>query len=269
MEPFRDRIMFWTRVATSFVLAPIALGAVYYGTPALEVAVAGMAAAVIWEFVHISNNDGFPRRAVIVMVATLISVALATVNTLLGFFVIFFVWLGLFFTSRESDQTGSSSLESALLYGAVPAVCLIFVFEQGAAETIFWLLAVVWGTDIGGYAAGRLIGGPKLAPQISPNKTWSGAVGGLLAAAAAGLAVVFAAGGGWTPLALAFAAALSVVSQFGDLAESRFKRRHGVKDSGTWVPGHGGVMDRIDGLWAASPVAAVLCAVFDGGIKAW
>ncbi len=269
MGPSRYSSMFWTRVATSFVLAPVALGAVYYGSPAFELAVAAMAAAVIWEFVHISNNDGFPRRAVIVMAATLASVALAVIDTLLGFFVVFFVWLGLFFTSRDSDQTGSSSLESALLYGAVPAVCMIVVYEQGAAETVFWLLAVIWGTDIGGYVAGRLIGGPKLAPRISPNKTWAGAIGGLVAASAAGMAVTFAAGVGWAPLAILFAVALSIVGQFGDLAESRFKRRHGVKDSGTWVPGHGGVMDRIDGLWAAVPVAAVLCTLFDGGIRGW
>lgn len=261
--------MFWTRVATSFVLAPVALGAVYYGTPFFELSVAAMAAAVIWEFVHISNNDGFPRRAVIVMAATLASVALAVFDTLIGFVLIFFVWLGLFFTDRESEPGGLSSIESALLYGAVPAICLIVVFEQGAAATVFWLLAVIWGTDIGGYVAGRLIGGPKLAPKISPNKTWSGAIGGLAFASAAGMAVSFITGAGWVPLALLFGAVLSVVSQFGDLAESRFKRHHGVKDSGTWVPGHGGVMDRIDGLWASAPIAAVLCALFEGGLQAW
>ncbi len=261
--------MFWTRVATSIILAPIALAAVFYGSPWFELVVAGMAAAVIWEFVHISNKDGFPPRAGVVLMTTLFAVVVAGFDLVLGFVVIGFVWLGLFFTDRDVDHGGTSSLESALLYGAVPAVCLIAVSEMGGSATVIWVLAVVWGTDVGGYVAGRLIGGPKLAPKISPNKTWSGAAGSITAAALGGTVVIYWAGADWSWLALVLALALSVVSQFGDLAESRFKRWHGVKDSGTWVPGHGGVMDRIDGLWAASPIAAVMCSVFEGGVKAW
>jgi phosphatidate cytidylyltransferase len=120
------------------------------------------------------------------------------------------------------------------------------------------LFAVVWSTDIGAYLVGRTLGGPKLAPRISPNKTWSGAIGGLICAALAAYAAAL-----WDDLAFASAAALavgavlSVFSQIGDLAESWWKRRFAVKDSGHLIPGHGGILDRIDGVLLASPVAAV------------
>ncbi|GLS43135.1 phosphatidate cytidylyltransferase [Methylobacterium brachythecii] len=120
-----------------------------------------------------------------------------------------------------------------------------------------WMFAVVWSTDIIAYFTGRTIGGPKLMPRVSPKKTWSGALGGLAAGTLAGVAVVLVARGSGVaalPLwlvALASAAA-SVISQAGDLFESSLKRRYGVKDSGRSIPGHGGVMDRLDGFFAVS-----------------
>jgi phosphatidate cytidylyltransferase len=118
------------------------------------------------------------------------------------------------------------------------------------------VLLVVWATDIGGYFAGRLIGGPKLWPRVSPKKTWAGAIGGL--AASLGVAIGFAAldFGKTVPL-LALAAVLSVTSQLGDLFESAVKRRFGVKDSSHIIPGHGGLMDRLDGFVAAVVLAAL------------
>lgn len=124
-------------------------------------------------------------------------------------------------------------------------------FEPGL-EAIIFLAAAVWATDIGGYFVGRAVGGPKLAPRISPNKTMAGAGGGLAGAVAAGLVVHVLFGvTGWL-VAAALAVFLSVLSQAGDLFESWIKRRAGVKDSGRVIPGHGGVMDRVDGLVFAS-----------------
>jgi phosphatidate cytidylyltransferase len=118
------------------------------------------------------------------------------------------------------------------------------------------VLLVVWATDIGGYFAGRLIGGPKLWPQVSPKKTWAGAIGGFVASLA--VAGGFAAFGfGKTMLLLLLAAALSVAAQLGDLFESAIKRRFGVKDSSHIIPGHGGLMDRLDGFVAAIVLAAI------------
>lgn len=123
---------------------------------------------------------------------------------------------------------------------------------------IFMLFAIVWITDIAGYFAGRAIGGPRLAPSISPKKTWSGAVAGLAGAA---IAVAIGAryiGGARTAALVGVAVALSIVSQAGDLAESALKRHFAVKDSSQIIPGHGGVMDRLDGFWAAAVCAAII-----------
>ncbi|WAP67303.1 phosphatidate cytidylyltransferase [Jiella pelagia] len=121
--------------------------------------------------------------------------------------------------------------------------------------TIGFLVTVVWSTDIFAYFAGRSIGGPKLMPSVSPKKTMSGAVGGLVAAIAFGALFAYAATGTVLPLVLLLAALLSVAGQAGDLYESWIKRRFGVKDSGRLIPGHGGLMDRIDALVVATAVA--------------
>lgn len=125
---------------------------------------------------------------------------------------------------------------------------------------LIYLLFCIWATDIGAYAAGKSIGGPKLAPRISPKKTWAGLVGGMLSAAAfgAGVAVAFDAERPW--LAAVLGMVLAVVGQIGDLFESGIKRRFDVKDSGRLIPGHGGLLDRVDGLIVAAPVFALFHA---------
>lgn len=146
----------------------------------------------------------------------------------------------------------------------ISLVCLRGDNIIGLQATLF-LFAVVWATDILAYFTGRAIGGPKLAPSISPGKTWSGALGGTAAAILAGLAIAawFGSPLGWGAL-MALALVLSVVSQFGDLYESSIKRRFGAKDSSTLIPGHGGVMDRVDGLAAASFMLFLLGALLAG-----
>lgn len=141
-------------------------------------------------------------------------------------------------------------LAAGLLYCGLPVVALIWMrgLADGLALTV-WTLAIVWATDIFAYFAGRAIGGPRLAPRISPNKTWAGLAGGMAGAAAvgAGLAALWLAPA-WLPAAALAGAALAVAAQGGDLFESWMKRRVGVKDSGALLPGHGGVLDRLDGL---------------------
>ena len=144
------------------------------------------------------------------------------------------------------------------------AWALIWLRADAAAgrANVAFVVGVVWASDIGAYLAGRLIGGPRLAPQVSPGKTWSGAAGGLVAAAALGAVVGRLPGAG-------VAAVLSVVAQAGDLAESVAKRRAGVKDSGALIPGHGGLLDRLDGLLAAAPAAALLARALGPGVVLW
>jgi len=151
-------------------------------------------------------------------------------------------------------------LALGILYCGLPVLSLLLIRRQEEGLVYaFWTMALVWVTDIGAYFAGRAIGGAKLAPAISPNKTWAGLIGGMVLAALFGIVMHFAYG-----LALRLTLAsplLAVVAQAGDLYESWLKRRAGVKDSGNLLPGHGGVLDRIDGLVPVAPLAAALVVV--------
>jgi phosphatidate cytidylyltransferase len=143
------------------------------------------------------------------------------------------------------------------IYAVLPAISLLWIRERDAhgLELLLWALIVTWSTDIGAYFAGRRFGRRKLAPAISPGKTVEGLYGGIAAATLIGGAWVLANGLG-LPL-LVLAPILALAAQGGDLFESGMKRRAGVKDSGAWLPGHGGVLDRLDGL---VPVAVLTVA---------
>jgi phosphatidate cytidylyltransferase len=141
--------------------------------------------------------------------------------------------------------------------------------EAGLGNTLF-VLSIVWGSDIGAYLVGRLVGGPRLAPTISPGKTWSGAVGGLVSAALAGTLVAACLSSGFSSSrVIGLAIVLGIVSQAGDLLESALKRHFGVKDSGRIIPGHGGLLDRIDALLAVAPAAALLALSVGRGVVLW
>lgn len=156
--------------------------------------------------------------------------------------------------------TRRAQLGLGVLYCGLPVYALLLIrAEPDGIRNALWALAIVWATDIGAYFAGRSIGGPKLAPTISPNKTWAGLVGGIVLATI--LAVAMQA---FYLLPLRFVIAtplLAVVAQGGDMYESWLKRRAGVKDSGSVIPGHGGVLDRLDGLVPVLPLAALLVVV--------
>lgn len=153
--------------------------------------------------------------------------------------------------------TRNPRLAAGTVYIGLPVLALVLIREREAGILFtLWTLALVWVCDIGAYFAGRTIGGPKLAPGISPNKTWAGLIGGVAAASLLGVAMHVFFGLPWR-LTLA-TPALAIVAQAGDLFESAMKRRAGVKDSGTILPGHGGVLDRLDGLVPVAPLAALL-----------
>lgn len=150
-------------------------------------------------------------------------------------------------------------LALGVFYCALPVMALLYLREQDNGLMLaFWTMATVWATDIGAYFAGRGIGGPKIAPSISPSKTWAGLAGGM--AAALGFAI-FMREYFDLPYVLVLASApLAIVAQIGDFLESWMKRQAGVKDSGTLIPGHGGILDRVDGLVPVAPVVALLVA---------
>ncbi len=157
-----------------------------------------------------------------------------------------------------------------ILYGLAAIVALLWLRHQPdlGRETVLWITACVWTTDIGAYFVGSMVGGAKLAPTISPNKTWAGLIGGvcLSAVASAACGLVFGRGS-MIPLALV-GGGIAVVAQAGDLLKSTAKRRAGVKDTGHLIPGHGGLIDRIDGLIAALVVIA-FARLIAGGAWPW
>ncbi|MBW4330895.1 phosphatidate cytidylyltransferase [Stakelama sp. CBK3Z-3] len=152
--------------------------------------------------------------------------------------------------------TRKPRLAAGLIYVGLPVLALLAIRAQDRGLLLaFWTMALVWACDIGAYAAGRSFGGPKLAPAISPNKTWSGLIGGM---AAATLFAALLTHWGLSPYMVAITPLLAIAAQIGDLYESWLKRRAGVKDSGTMLPGHGGFLDRLDGLVPVAPLAALV-----------
>lgn len=202
-------------------------------------------------------NELFVRTATGLL---LIAVALLTAvagGTLFAVFVAAIATAMFYEWTRIARGWGAAWYVAGFVYALVPALALLWIRERDAQglDLLVWAFIVTWSTDIGAYFAGRSFGRRKLAPTISPNKTVEGLYGGIAAATVFGGAWVLATGLGHVLLALA--PVLAVTAQAGDLFESGMKRRAGVKDSGTWLPGHGGALDRLDGL---VPVAALTAA---------
>ncbi|MFM8185829.1 MAG: phosphatidate cytidylyltransferase, partial [Alphaproteobacteria bacterium] len=145
-------------------------------------------------------------------------------------------------------------------YITIPIYCAISLRILDD-QIIFWMFSIIWATDIFAFFAGRSLGGPKIAPTISPNKTWSGLIGGVLASMMIGLISTFAFPGSWL-FFITVSVLISLVEQASDLTESKFKRIFGVKDSGTIIPGHGGVLDRLDGMIFVAPLVYFLTKIF-------
>ncbi len=178
-------------------------------------------------------------------------------------------WCLLWRGRRRGD---SLLFPAGLGYVALAATALLWLRADPSAgwPNVLFLLLIIWAGDIGAYLVGRLLRGPRLAPRISPGKTWSGALGGLLAAVAAGVIAAHLLDGA-NPLwrAAAVAACLGIVAQAGDLLESLVKRRLAVKDSSHIIPGHGGLFDRLDGVLSAAPAAALLALTLGRGVVLW
>jgi phosphatidate cytidylyltransferase len=253
----------WTdlgvRAASAVVLIPAVLLDIWLGGIWFELFAAflGVMMAHEWtNIVHARSSTQFALHAAAALCAAFLPADIgvwSTVGIILGLTV-----LGLIANAfRDRDKTLFAFV--GIPYVAFPVLALVLLRADGTwgIHAIMWLMLVVWATDTFAYFAGRMFGGPKLAPVLSPKKTWSGLIGGMVGAAI--VSSVYAAT--WFPswIALAVvAAALAVVAQIGDIFESALKRNYGVKDSGYLIPGHGGVLDRVDGLVAVAAVAAIV-----------
>jgi len=243
------------RILSAAVMLPVAVAATWLGSWFFAALVALAGVAMLWEWGRLPGNLAMN----VVVSGSLAFVAglylCLSSNPAAGFGLVVVMAPVVALLQRERFIWHAIGF----IYIAIPCLALLWLREAAANGLliVFWLLVVVWATDIGAYFAGRAIGGPKLIPRISPNKTWAGLFGGMAAAGiAGGLMARFDPQLPALGLAL-FGAVLAVVAQAGDFAESAVKRRCGVKDSSHLIPGHGGVLDRVDGLLFAAPVAAL------------
>ncbi|MCA0030831.1 phosphatidate cytidylyltransferase [Mesorhizobium sp. B263B2A] len=242
------------RVISAVVLAIVALGLTWLGGLPFRLLCAAMSAMIFYEWTRMSrpvpaSGLGFlPEALATVFIVALIAGLPAF--WLLPLVVALVAVAAIAARVSKSGQWDASGLAYACVSGL--SLALLRDGDHSGLVAILFLFAVVWATDIFAYFVGRAVGGPKLAPSISPGKTRSGALGGAVGGVVAGLILAAIAGAGDLALLGLVALALSIVAQAGDLFESWVKRRHDCKDSGVLIPGHGGVMDRVDGLVAAA-----------------
>jgi len=263
------------RIVSAVILAPLALLTAYLGSWPFAIFWAMAALAVLWEWIVLVVGGSY--RLMFSWCTGAIAVAgfLAWLGR--PVVALLMIALGALGAAIFTPSERRLWVTLGVIYSA--AMLLAPMFLRGdttyGLAAIMLLFAVVWTTDILGYFAGRLFGGPKLLPVVSPKKTWSGAIAGT-----AGAMIVTALSAGLlgsykVPAIVVIAGVLSIMAQLGDLLESWVKRQFGAKDSSQLIPGHGGVMDRLDGFWAAAVVACVIGILrggFDGparGLLIW
>lgn len=262
------------RVLSALVLAPPVLGAIYLGPPYSNLLVLLAGAAMAWEWLRLCGG-GKLQLAEYLVIGTVVLAVLCNIaggQVLAGWAIIAGAMASVLSAGGRSSADGKSPLGPWLGFGIFYVTLPLLAFETlRAGDTagrnlIFWLLAVVWSTDIGAFFAGRTIGGPKLLPSVSPKKTWAGLLGGMALAMLVGVGVGLGLGMA-NPVWLAvLAAVLAFVSQCGDFLESGFKRHFNKKDSSGLIPGHGGVLDRVDGVITAILALALLERIGHGPV---
>ena len=265
-----DRQNFFRRTASALVLAPLAIGAALAGGWIFAAACTVTAALVLWEWSILVSRatdwrilaPGVSALCAAAVLAQTNSPGLAIATVALGA-------VGAAVATGVAPQGERRSARSAfwaaagVFYAGIVLISPIVLRsdpQMGFAALAF-LFATVWATDIFAYLTGRSLGGPLLAPRLSPKKTWTGAVGGLAGGVVAGALVAYASAGTSPVAAGVLALILSIAAQGGDLLESSVKRRFGAKDTSALIPGHGGVMDRVDGFLVAALIAAVIGAL--------
>lgn len=257
------------RILTSLVMVPIVVGALLSGHPYVDILVFIVGALLSWEWSAMINNKKPNVYAVCYMFA--MGCSLLVFNRWVLLITIAATTLLVYMKAKDEQHRKLLTLGVPYISIGIGALYWIYYLfdaygnipdEKGSFVMTLWFMLMVWSVDIGGYVVGSTLKGPKLAPKISPNKTWSGLIGGVILAIAVSFIYMFAIKSIFAlpmPLStqLGFAqlgALIAAVSQIGDLAESAIKRHLGIKDSSSIIPGHGGIFDRIDGLIFAAPI---------------
>ncbi len=257
-DPASDSLA--ARAASGIVLVAVGLSAAYFGGAWLSAATGAALTAMAFEFARMSEPKSPLAAFAIAWVGGLAAIWTASWGAFSWTLACLGAAAGLT-ALRPAPMGRRFEAAFGVLYVGVP--CAAFVWLRGTPnglDAVLALFAIIWAADIAAYFAGRFIGGPRIAPSLSPNKTWAGIIGGATAGACAGLGL-YAFHGGPAAAWLVLGAGLASVGLMGDLFESLLKRRYGVKDASNLIPGHGGVMDRLDGLMAAVLAAAALVAL--------
>jgi phosphatidate cytidylyltransferase len=260
------------RTVTAIALAAPAAAAVILGPPYLTIFVGAIVAVMAWEWVRVTGAHAFGVAGVTLAALLVGAVVTAGFGRFLWAYGMVAAAVPIVFAvAWLHARAHALPIAAGAAYIGVPALSLLWLYARPeiGRELVIWLVCIVIACDIGAYFVGRALKGPKLAPRISPGKTWSGAIGGVTAAIVAGIALGIALGLA-RPLVLAAAAfVLAVVSQLGDLFESGVKRAFSVKDASGILPGHGGMMDRVDGIVAVLMVAAIAIWSAGGDPRPW
>jgi phosphatidate cytidylyltransferase len=262
-------------VLSAAVLVPVAVGCIWFGGLAWVLLVLLAAGGLTLEWVRLAHSPAVSPAGIAVPVLVLGGGVLGALDTWgagLAVIALGGPLVACLPGGRVAAGRGISAAWGVPYVGAATLALLWLRSDPGVGpKNVFFVVLVVWGSDIGAYLAGRLLGGPKLAPAISPGKTVSGAAGGLLAAAAAGvlMSVWFGPGEEFLWRIVVLAVCLGVVAEAGDLLESWIKRRCGKKDSGHLIPGHGGLLDRLDALLLVAPAVALLALALGPGLGVW
>lgn len=249
------------RILSALVLAPIAIGLIWYGgwPFSILISVAALILASEWRGLVFGEQGGRVEQ-MLMSAASLVGIAAVQFGAeLIGVaFAVAFLMLGMTYAAWK--KTPLTRIALGFPYIVLPAMILVWLRadEVWGTAAIVWLFVTIWATDSFAYFAGKTFGGPKLAPVLSPNKTWAGLIGGSIGAALFGAACAFYLGSAPVILLAALSAVLAVISQAGDITQSSLKRQAGVKDSGNIIPGHGGLLDRVDGLLFAAVAAALI-----------
>ena len=243
------------RVITALVLVPVTVGILYFGIPLVNIFALVIGGLLAWEWTTMVSNKKPAFFAVCYSLPMALAVFMLPSCWLLA------VILGamLLITLKIKDEKYKHLLVLGVPYIALGIGAVVWLYSVVGYQGTLWFLLMVWSVDIGGYIVGTNLKGPKLAPKISPNKTWSGLIGGMFLAAlvSCATAYVFGVRGGFAFYML-YGAAVALVAQMGDLLESAVKRHLGIKDSSNLIPGHGGVFDRLDGVLLAAPVLVLV-----------
>ena len=257
------------RVISALVMAPVAVYIIWNGGLAFFILIGLLTILILYEWNGICEEKPLSLLFFIQVICGLLLIYQVNENSP---YIVYSMISSLICVAAVSLLIKAKMLWAlyGLLYAIIPALSFLVIQQNYGGALVLWTMLVIWAMDIGGYFAGKNIGGPKMSPKISPNKTWSGLAGGTILAMITGSLYGAFMQQSNVPLfndatiLLILSGLLAILSQIGDLVESAIKRKFAVKDSGTIIPGHGGVMDRLDGVLFVAPAVVIVIYMLYG-----